>query len=157
MSTSNPFDFTIPKNIVGLFGNIFAIGFCISPVFMLRSIYKREINAKEIAYSVMILTILNCLFWFSFGIITKDFFVIFGNSIGFFANLIYLSIYFYYYMEDNRELFIYYTIGLNSISILIWVVFSFILRNANVSKYIAMVFNLLMFISPGQKLVLIFI
>ena len=117
MSTSNPFDFSIPKNIIGLFSNIFVISFSISPIFMLRNIYRNELNAKDIAYSVMIFAILNYLCWLSFGIITKDFFLIFAPSIGFTFNLIYLSIYFYYIFIDDKKLFIYSTIFLNLFSI----------------------------------------
>jgi hypothetical protein len=157
MSTSNQFDFSIPKNIIGLCNNIFAILFCISPIFMLRSIHRNEIHAKDIAYSVMLLTILNCLSWLSFGIITKDFFIKFGNTIGLTSNLIYLSIYFYYRFIDDKKLFIFSTIGINLFSISLWVFLSFILKNPDVSKFTAMIFNILMFISPSQKLVCIII
>ena len=154
-NNTNPFDFSIPKNIIGLLGNITAISLFISPIFMIISICKREMKAKDIAYSLMLMSILNCLSWLSFGILEKDIFMILGNSIGYILNLIYFSIFLFFRFEENRPIFILLTFVLFVVTGFLWVGLSFLIKNKILSKYIAMTFNILLFASPGQKLVII--
>ena len=155
---NDPFDFTKFKNIFGLCGNIVVIFFFVSPISFIKKLHKREQDPKDVAYLIMVFTIMNCLLWLSYGVIkTNDrFFLILGNAIGFPLNLIYLCLFFFYKSErkfSKASLYIFPSI---IISVGIFIIFYYLIKIKELSQFTAMFFNILMYAAPGQNLVKIF-
>jgi len=149
----NPFDLTIFKNWVGLIGNIFAIIFFVAPISLMMKLKKKEQDPKNTPYLIMMMNIMNCVLWLSFGYLIDDYFIIFGNAIGLFLNLIYLGLYFYFRFESKANLYVFLNIISIAVALSLFLFLSCVLKNEDLAKYSAMVFNILMYASPGQKIV----
>lgn len=155
LNDNNPFDFSQFKNILGLVGNILAISFFISPISLMTKLHKREMDPKDVPYLIMIMTILNCVIWITYGILKTDdkFFLLLANGIGYPLNLIYLCLYFFY--KNDREIVksSIYIVSSIVISAGLLALFTWGINIPDVSQYTAMTFNVLMFASPGQNIV----
>ncbi len=102
---------------------------------------------------MMIMNVLNCLLWFSYGILKNDFFLKLANGIGYPINLIYLCLYFFYKAERQtiKSLFLILPTIIFSAGLLF--LLAYVIENQDLSKFSAMVFNILMYGAPGQKIV----
>jgi len=151
--SDDPFDFTQFINILGLLGNIFAIIFFVIPITLIIKLHKKEINPNNVPYLMMIMNVLNCLLWFSYGILKNDFFLKLANGIGYPINLIYLCLYFFYKAERQtiKSLFLILPTIIFSAGLLF--LLAYVIENQDLSKFSAMVFNILMYGAPGQKIV----
>ncbi len=101
----------------------------------------------------MMMNVMNCVLWLSFGYLNFDYYIMFGNSIGLFLNLIYLC--FYFYIRFNRVPYIYLILSFVCIlfSAGLFVLLSFVLKKEELAKYLAMFFNIFMYAAPGQMIV----
>jgi uncharacterized protein with PQ loop repeat len=155
LEDNNPFDFTQFKNLLGLFGNIFAIFFFISPISLMRQLHNRQKDPKDIPYLVMIMSIMNCVLWLSYGILkTSDkFFICLANGIGFPINLIYLCLYFFYRSDRDCAKSLLLIAPTLVLSGGLFAVLTYVLKISEVCQYSAMVFNIFMYGSPGQNIV----
>lgn len=149
----NPFDFTIFKNWVGLLGNIIAIIFFISPITLMRKLFNNEISAYKIPYLILMMNVMNCVLWLSFGILNNDFFIIFGNAIGYVLNSIYLGIFFYFMFNKKILYMTFFNIVSLGITLSCLILLAFVLKLTELAKNSAMIFNILMYGAPGQKIV----
>lgn len=151
----DPFDFTKFQNLLGLCGNFFAIFFFISPITLMRQLHKREKEPKDVAFLVMIMSIMNCVLWVSYGILKeKDkFFIILANGLGLPVNLIYMSFFWYYYSERNFGKSLLFILPTWILCGAIFGVLTFVVKVGTVAQYSAMVFNIFMYGSPGQNIV----
>jgi len=149
------FDFTLFKNWLGLAGNILAIFFFIAPVSLMKKLHKKEQDPKDIPYFIMLMSIMNCVLWVSYGILKTDdkFFILLANGIGFPINLFYLCLYLFY--RSDRDCGKSLTLILPSIIVScgILAIFTYAINIIEVSQYSAMVFNIFMYGSPGQNIV----
>ena len=141
------------KGFVGFIGNILALLFFIAPISMMKKLYKREQIYDQIPYFLMIMTILNCSLWLSYGMIVKDFFLIIGNAIGAILNMVYLCIYFFFRWEHNKFKFCLISSIVPYLFLTIWGLLTYIIKDGDVSRFSAMFFNILMYGAPGQKIV----
>jgi hypothetical protein len=150
----NPFDLSIFKNCVGLVGNVFAIIFFIAPIDLMMKLKNKEQDPKNTPYLIMTMNVMNCVLWLSFGYLINDYFIMFGNSIGLLLNLIYLCLYFYFRFEKSVNLYVFLSFISNAVAISLFIFLAFVLRVEEVAKYSAMIFNILMYGAPGQKIVI---
>ena len=155
LEDSDPFDFTLFKNWLGLAGNILAITFFVAPISLMKKLHKREQDPKDIPYLLMVMSIMNCVLWVSYGILkTSDkFFILLANGIGFPINLFYLCLYFFYRSERDCAKSLVYIIPSIIISTGIYAIFTYAIDIIEVSQYSAMIFNIFMYGSPGQNIV----
>ena len=139
--------------MVGLFGNIFAISFLISPAILLLKIHKRQQDPLKTPYLMMVMNIINCVCWFSYGFLINDFFIQLANGFGYSINTIYLCIYFFYRLNRNfiKSMMIIFPTVI--IAVGLFFLLSFAIKNEDVSRYSAMVFNIFMYAAPGQRFV----
>ena len=150
---NNPFDFSNFKNLVGLFGNIFAISFLISPAILLLKIHKRQQDPLKTPYFMMVMNIINCVCWFSYGFLINDFFIQLANGIGFSLNTIYLCIYFFYRLKRNFLKSMMSIIPTVIIPIGLFFLLVFLIKSQDFSRYSAMIFNVFMYGAPGHRIV----
>ena len=157
LTKDDPFDFTIFKNLVGLAGNIFAIIFFITPALLMIKLHRKEQDPLKTPYFMMIMNIMNCVLWFSYGILKNDFFIKLANGIGFPLNTIYLCIYFFYRSEKNLMKSLTFIVPTIILGGAIFSILTYLVVSQDVSKYSAMVFNIFMYGAPGQKIVNLFL
>ena len=155
LDENDPFDFSYFKNLLGLIGNILAIIFFISPISIMRKLYKKELNPNDTPYVIFISTTMNCLFWVSYGILkTKDkFFIILCNGIGIPFNICYFCFFLYYRFDRKCGKAFLYMIPTLIFAGGIFSIFTFAIGLEIVSQYSAMIFNVLLYAAPGQNLV----
>jgi lipid-A-disaccharide synthase-like uncharacterized protein len=143
------------KNILGISGNIIVLFFFFSPISFIKKLHKKEQDPKDVPYLIMVMTVMNCILWLSYGIIktTDRFFIILGNAIGFPINLIYLCLFFFYKNDRKLGKASLYIITSLIISLGIFFIFTYVIKIIEVSQFTAMFFNILMYAAPGQNLV----
>ena len=141
------------KSFLGIAGNIFDLSFFIAPVSIIKKLYYRQQKYEEIPYLLMLMTIFNCSLWLSYGLIINDSFLKIGNLIGAILNMIYLIIYFYYRWENNKTKFYLISFSVTFLFFSIWGIFTFFIKDANVSRFTAMIVTISVYGSPGQKIV----
>jgi hypothetical protein len=139
--------------IAGWIGNALALFFFLSPAIVMWKLIKEEIEHKMIPYILLIANIMNCLLWFIYGI-NKDDYQIYGcNGLGGFINVIYLTIFWYFFAEKKIIKYIIYLVGTYALLIGLWAFFTYSKVDNEIVGKIAMVFNIIMYAAPGQKLV----
>jgi solute carrier family 50 protein (sugar transporter) len=138
-------------DILGLFGNAFAIVFFIIPSLIIKDLIKTK-NTSTIPWLMFLFTILNCEFWMIYGLKIKAWPVYFCNGIGIITNVFYLII-FFLYLESRKIYDRFFMILLLLISIsTIFVVFYNFIENKNILGGIACAMNICMFASPLQNI-----
>jgi len=141
------------KSYVGIIGNIFAMILFIAPITLMIKLHKKQVDPQRVPYLIMMMNIMNCVLWLSYAIITSDIFLGVCNGVGFFFNIIYLCLYFFYrYRKDYKTALLYNALAVIS-TLFILVLFSFVFKSQGVAQYSAMIFNIWMYAAPGQKLV----
>jgi hypothetical protein len=155
LDENDPFDFSYFKNFLGLFGNILALIFIVSPISIMVKLHKKQLNPKDTPFFLFISFGLNCIFWVSYGILkTQDkFFIIFCNGVGIPFNIGFFWLYLFYSFDRKFLKTILYSLLVLLIAGGIFSIFTFAIGKDYVSQYSALVFNVCLFMAPGQKIV----
>jgi uncharacterized protein with PQ loop repeat len=138
---------------LGWIGNALAMFFFLSPAFKIYSLYQEKINYSRIAYLQYLCSIVNCLLWFIYGFRRGVMEIWFCNLIGLISNLIYLNVYWYFSLEKNNEKFQQYALNTFGIVFGIFILFMWIFGSLEVAGLCAMLINIIIYASPGQKMV----
>jgi uncharacterized protein with PQ loop repeat len=143
------------KEIVGWTGNVLALFFFVTPMLAMYNLMKGIISSKDVSYFMFIANILNCVLWFIIGIFLEDITIWGCNGLGAVLNIIYLLIFWLYFVEKNiLKYFLYLFLTIGGIAALFSsFYFGAGKENNETTKYVAMVFNILMYAAPCQKLV----
>ena len=141
---------------IGFLGNIMAIVFFLSPIYLMIELFKNK-ETKKIPYLLFIGTILNCLYWVIYGLQSQIWAVYVCNGIGLVLNTVYLCI-FLFFLEE-LQLFLKYILSIMVVLFSVLNISIFMLFNPNksIAGTIAMVFNIIMFIATLQKISEVFI
>jgi uncharacterized protein with PQ loop repeat len=142
-------NFTI-TDLLGIFGNIFAIVFFIIPIWMIINMIKTK-KVDTIPWMLFIFTILNCELWLIYGLKLKAWPVYVCNGVGIVTNFFYL-ISFYVFIDKTTLVKIIYSIITISSFVLIFSVFYFFITNTQLIGSLACIVNILMFATPLQKI-----
>jgi len=146
-------EFNTFQDWLGLLGNIFAIIFFILPIFQMIKLHKKIEDPKNVAYLMMIMNVMNCFLWLSYGILKNDFWVMLANGIGYPTNMIYLCVFFFYYFDRNFFKSLIYILPSIILSGGLFAILTYAIVSEDLSKYSACVFNVFMYGAPGQKIV----
>lgn len=142
------------KSYVGILGNIFAMLLFIAPITLMIKLHKRQVDPLNVPYLIMLMNIMNCVLWLSYGIITSDIFLGVCNGVGFGFNIVYLCLYFIYrFRKDLKNALIYDALAVISTTFIL-VLYAWVFKSQGVAQYSAMIFNIFMYAAPGQKLVI---
>ncbi len=109
-----------------------------------------KLNYKDSPGVLLIMSFMNCILWADYGLVKNDFMVYFANGIGGTITLVWITIYLIFLGKKSIYLALGYNCGLIAGIVLIMIVF-FIL-DYNITGYIAMIFNVLMYAAPGEKI-----
>lgn len=148
-----------PENnltIFGLYiswiGFAFAMFFFFSPIILIINLFKRQINAKEVPFILMIATLLNCVLWLVKGALSYDSVILIGNIIGACLNLVYLSIFWFFLFANLKFRLLALLATLICISS-VFSLFYFLIKDENIASITACVFNVIMYAAPGQLII----
>jgi solute carrier family 50 protein (sugar transporter) len=140
----------IVGKIFGWVGTIIATYFYLAPAVPFMQVLTGKLNYKDSPGVLLIMSFMNCILWADYGLVKNDFMVYFANGIGGTITLVWITIYLIFLGKKSIYLALGYNCGLIAGIVLIMIVF-FIL-DYNITGYIAMIFNVLMYAAPGEKI-----
>lgn len=144
---------TIAKAIFGWTGSGLAMFFYISPVVPIIKMIKKELEVKNVPGILLTCSFLNCILWGCYGWIKDELQVWVANYTGGAISIIWIIIYWIYFAECKLvPSIIYNFILLNFIFEIGFFCFYF-KDYVEVTGYIAMAFNILMYAAPGEKMI----
>jgi len=120
------------------------------------ALMKGNVDYTKISYLIFLASIMNCLLWFIFGIQIQTLEIYLCNAIGGVINIIYIIIFWYFFGERNFLKFIGLSVATLAILFGIFELLWAVIDNPDVSQYSAMVFNVIMYAAPGQKIFEVF-
>ena len=148
-------DDEIIKDIFGWTGTGLAIYFFIYPVVPFFKLINEQMKINEIPGILLFCSFMNCILWADYGLLDDSFQVYFSNGIGGVITLIWITIYLIYLAKQTIGyalfLVILLMIAIGGISF----VFYFLLGK-KITGWAAMIFNVLMYAAPGEKIVRVF-
>ena len=142
-------------NIFGWVGTGISTFFYIAPIVPFIKLIKGEITYKESPGILLICSFMNCILWGDYGLLLDRFLIYFANGIGGVITLIWIVIFIIHYVEKRFAMALLYNLILIIAIIGIAMLFFFIVPYEVTGK-IAMVFNVLMYASPGEKMITVF-
>ena len=142
-------------DIFGWVGTGISMFFYIAPVVPFLKLIKGEITCKESPGILLICSFMNCILWGDYGLLLDRFLIYFANGIGGTITLIWIVIFIIHYVEKRFAMALLYNLILTIAIVGIALLFFFIVPYQVTGK-IAMVFNVLMYASPGEKMITVF-
>jgi solute carrier family 50 protein (sugar transporter) len=142
-------------NIFGWVGTGISTFFYIAPIVPFIKLIKGEITYKESPGILLICSFMNCILWGDYGLLLDRFLIYFANGIGGVITLIWIVIFIIHYVEKRFAMALLYNLILIVAIVGIAMLFFFIVPYEVTGK-IAMVFNVLMYASPGEKMITVF-
>ena len=139
-------------DIFGWVGTGISTFFYIAPVIPFIKLIKGEISYKESPGILLICSFMNCILWGDYGLLLDRFLIYFANGIGGVITLIWIVIFIIHYVEKRFAMALLYNLILIIAIVGIAMLFFFIVPYEVTGK-IAMVFNVLMYASPGEKMI----
>ena len=138
-------------DIFGWVGTVIAIYFYVAPVVPFIKVLKEELSYKDSPGILLICSFMNCILWSDYGLANNKFLVYFANGIGGTITLIWITIYLFFLAKKNIGLAILFNLcliaGISGLLVLFfWVI------ELEITGYVAMVFNILMYAAPGEKI-----
>ena len=138
-------------DIFGWVGTVIATYFYIAPAVPFIKVLKGELNYKDSPGILLICSFMNCILWADYGLVNNKFLVYFANGIGGTITLIWITIYLFFLAKKNIGLAVLFNLGLIAgvtglLLLFFWVI------DKEITGYVAMVFNILMYAAPGEKI-----
>ena len=139
------------KQIFGWKGTALAIIFFLTPAVPIYRLVNEQKKINEIPGLMLICSFMNCILWADYGLLDDAVQVYVANGIGGAISLIWITTYLIFLGKQSIGiallLIILLMAGVGGISY----VFYFII-NKNITGLCAMVFNVLMYAAPGEKI-----
>jgi len=139
------------SQIFGWVGTALATYFYIAPVVPYLKLIKGQITYKEVPGILLICSLLNCLLWADYGLLTDQFSVYFANGLGAPICLIFITIFLIYFAEKKILLSCVYVLFLIACIVELYFLCYYVI-DSEVTGIIANVFNVLMYAAPGEKI-----
>jgi solute carrier family 50 protein (sugar transporter) len=141
--------------IIGWVGTGIAIYFYIAPAVPFIKLVKESLKVNEVPGILLICSFMNCILWADYGLKTDKFLVYLANGIGGTITLIWITIYLIYLGKKNLKIALVLIILLMALVGGISYLFYKII-NEEITGKVAMVFNILMYAAPGEKIFQVF-
>jgi uncharacterized protein with PQ loop repeat len=138
--------------VFGWIGNALALFFFFSPAIKMWALIKEKIEYTSISYVMFIANVMNCILWAVYGIFKKKLEIWICNSIGGITNTIYLLIFFFFFADKMiLKYALYFILNIGVLSGIFLVYYNF--AGEDFTGKSAMIFNIIMYAAPGQKIV----
>ena len=138
-------------NVFSTLGTIFSVFLSFSPTVPFIQVFKRQEKIDILPEGMLLCQLLNRLLWCSVWVLTKKLIPFINASIGILITTVFLTLYLFLYFHRMYL----QTLG-KFILLLIFesAIFfgAIIYGNVSVVSLIAMIFNVAMYIAPGQKI-----
>ena len=141
----------IVGKIFGWAGTLIATYFYLAPVVPFYQVLTNKLKYQDSPGILLIMSFMNCILWADYGLVKNDFMVYFANGIGGTITLIWITIYLIYLGKKNIGLACAFNLGLLILVVALMIVFYNI--DYNITGYVAMFFNVLMYAAPGEKII----
>jgi solute carrier family 50 protein (sugar transporter) len=141
--------------IFGWTGTGLAMIFYIAPVVPMYKLLNDQVKVKDVTGVLLICSFMNCILWTDYGLLINDFTVYFANGVGGGISLIWITIYLIYLGNKNIKIAALFIFLLMAAIAGISIAFYFFIPTFLTGK-VAMIFNILMYAAPGEKLVRVF-
>ena len=139
----------ILEQIISWIGVIITILFYLTPVIPFYQVLVGKLDYKKSPGILLILLFINCILWACYK---KDYYyVYYAYGISGSLTLIWITIYLIFLGKKNFGLSLGFNLGFLTIIIFIMLLF-FLVIDKKITGYIAMVFNLLIYIPLGKKI-----
>ena len=139
-------------DIFGWVGTAISTCFYIAPVVPFSKLIKGEMKCKDSPGVMLICTFMNCILWADYGLLYDRFLQYFPNGLGGALTLIFITIFLIHLADKEIKFSLLYTgcliVGVVGLSFLFYFAI-----DKDVTGKIAMVFNVLMYASPGEKII----
>lgn len=139
-------------DIFGWVGTAISTFFYIAPVVPFSKLIKGEIKCKESPGVMLICSFMNCILWADYGLLYDRFLQYFPNGLGGVITLIFITIFLIHLADKKIGYSLLYTacliVGVVGLSLLFYFVV-----DKEITGKIALVFNVLMYASPGEKMI----
>ena len=138
--------------VFGWIGTVITTFFFIAPVVPFLKLIKGEMSIKESPGILLICTFLNCILWGDYGLLFDRFLQYFPNGLGGSITLVWLTIYLIYFADKKLAYSLLY-IFLLIVSVVGLALLFYFVVPVNITGNIVVVFNVLMYASPGEKMI----
>ena len=143
-------------DIFGWAGTVISFVFFVTPIVPFIDLIKGKITYKETPGALLICSFMNCILWAVYGVKLERAQVYTANGLGMLITIVWIFIYLVYFSQKN----VFKSIGFITLSIIIIAgigsLFYFVVDpesdKADITGYTAMVFNVLMYAAPGEKI-----
>jgi len=142
-------------DVFGYVGTIIAIYFYLAPAVPFYQVLTNKLSYKDSPGVLLIMSFLNCILWADYGLVKNDFMVYFANGIGGTITLVFITVFLIFLGKKNLLLAGAYNLALMVVLVGTLLLFYFVVP-MNVTGYAAMIFNVLMYAAPGEKIYRVF-
>ena len=143
-------------DIFGWMGSVISVVFFIAPVVPYYHLIKGKLTYKETPGVLLLCSYLNCVLWVVYGIKLNKLQVYSTNSIGGVFTLLWICIFLVFWLNKHVLKSIGFIALVVVVSVGIFLLFYFVADpqkdKAVVTGYVVMVFNILMYAAPGEKI-----
>jgi uncharacterized protein with PQ loop repeat len=140
----------IAGKIFGWTGTAIATYFYLAPAAPFYQVITGKLKYEDSPGILLIMSFMNCILWADYGLVKNDFQVYFANGLGGSITLIWIVIYLIFFAKKNVGLSILYNLGL--VAVIVGIMFAFYYLDLDITGYSAMIFNVLMYAAPGEKI-----
>ena len=145
----------IVESIFGWLGSIISIYFFIAPIYPFTKVLLNKIDYNDSPGILLLFTFMNCILWSVYGFLKEETQIYVTNSLGGIITLIWITIYLTHLGKKYFILSFIINIFLLILIISISHIFYHIVGE-DYTGLIAMIFNVLMFVAPGEKIFQVF-
>ena len=139
------------REVFGWVGTALALIFYIAPVIPFWKLIKGEMTWKQSPGVLLICSFLNCILWSDYGLIRDQFSVYLANGLGGSITLIFITIFLIHVADKKVLLSLFYNFFLICCIVEIYFVFYYLVPY-DATGIVAIVFNVLMYAAPGEKI-----
>ena len=139
-------------NLFSSLGTIFSVFLSFSPTVPFIQVFKREEKIEILPEGMLFCQLLNRLLWGSVWILTRRLIPLINAGVGIIITSVFLVLYLYLYFDRIyiKTLFGFIILFLFEITIMSGAI---LYGNVSFVSLLAMIFNVAMYIAPGQKIV----
>ena len=141
--------------IFGWVGTAIATYFYLAPAVPFIKLVNDHLKVNEVPGVLLICSFMNCILWADYGLLDDTFQVYLANGIGGAITLIWITIFLIYIGKQNIKIALLYIILLMICVGGISYVFYFLI-DKDITGKVAMIFNILMYAAPGEKIFKVF-
>ena len=142
-------------DIFGWTGAGLSTYFYLAPAVPFYKLVKEQIKVNEVPGVLLICSFMNCILWTDYGLLRDTFQIYFANGIGGGITLIWITIYLIFIGKQRIKyallLILLLMLAIGAISY----IFYFVI-NQDITGLVAMVFNVLMYAAPFEKITKVF-